>query len=66
MARCPEDLNRSRRADWAQRSEVLELPRDDFKRLVLPNAEVKAMVNKLMNERLERSAGLDRNNANLV
>ena len=38
--------------------EVLELPRDDFKRLVLPNPEIKSMVQKLMAERLERTADL--------
>ena len=38
--------------------EVLELPRDDFKRLVLPNAEIKSMVQKLIAGRLERTADL--------
>ncbi|MCA1829780.1 MAG: cyclic nucleotide-binding domain-containing protein [Myxococcales bacterium] len=38
--------------------EVLELPRDDFKRLVLPDPRIKSMVEKLMAERLERTADL--------
>ena len=38
--------------------EVLELPRDDFKALVLPNAEVRALVMKMMGERLTRTADL--------
>ncbi|MGZ6143043.1 MAG: cyclic nucleotide-binding domain-containing protein [Myxococcales bacterium] len=36
--------------------EVLELPREDFQRLVLPNPEIRSMVQKLMSERLSRTA----------
>ena len=36
--------------------EILELPRDDFRSLVLPNPEIKAMVQKLMAERLDHTA----------
>ena len=43
--------------------EVLELPRDEFKRLVLPHPMVREMVHKLMNERIQRTADLlDREN----
>ncbi|HEX9578422.1 MAG TPA: cyclic nucleotide-binding domain-containing protein, partial [Myxococcales bacterium] len=38
--------------------EVLELSRDDFKSLVLPNPEVKAIVRKMAGERLQRTADL--------
>jgi cAMP-dependent protein kinase regulator len=38
--------------------EVLELPRDDFRRLVLPNDEVRGLVQQVMNERLARTADL--------
>jgi CRP-like cAMP-binding protein len=37
---------------------VLELSRDDFKSLVLPNPEVKAIVRKMAGERLQRTADL--------
>ena len=38
--------------------EVLELSRDDFRSLVLPNPEVKAIVRKMAGERLQRTADL--------
>jgi len=38
--------------------EVLELPRDDFKKLVLPNPEVRQLVHQVMNERIARTADL--------
>ena len=38
--------------------EVLELPRADFHALVLPNAEVRAMIEKIAGERLARTADL--------
>jgi cAMP-dependent protein kinase regulator len=38
--------------------EVLELPREDFKRLVLPNPAVRALVKKVMTERISRTAEL--------
>ena len=38
--------------------EVLELSRDDFRKLVLPNAAVKRMVQRLMAERIQRTADL--------
>ncbi len=38
--------------------EVLELPRDDFRRLVLPNPEVREMVKQVMHERITRTADL--------
>jgi cAMP-dependent protein kinase regulator len=38
--------------------EVLELPAEDFKRLVLPNDEVRAMIRRIVSERLSRTADL--------
>ncbi len=38
--------------------EVLELPREDFRALVLPNEEVRAMIQKIADERLARTADL--------
>lgn len=38
--------------------EVLELPAGDFKRLVLPNDEVRAMIRRIVSERLSRTADL--------
>lgn len=38
--------------------EVLELPADDFRRLVLPNEEVHAMIRRIVTERLSRTADL--------
>jgi cAMP-dependent protein kinase regulator len=38
--------------------EVLELPRDDFQALVLPNPEVRDLVQRVVRERIERSADL--------
>lgn len=38
--------------------EVLELPAEDFKRLVLPNAEVRAIIQRMVRERISRTADL--------
>jgi cAMP-dependent protein kinase regulator len=38
--------------------EVLELSRDDFRTLVLPNPEVRAIVQRMASERLQRTADL--------
>jgi CRP-like cAMP-binding protein len=38
--------------------EVLELPRDDFQALVMPNPEVRDLVQRVVRERIERSADL--------
>lgn len=39
-------------------AEVLELPADAFRQLVMPNLEVRGMIQRVMTERLERSADL--------
>ena len=38
--------------------EVLQLPVPDFRELVLPNAEVRALIQRLVDERLQSTAGL--------
>ncbi|MFN2549234.1 MAG: cyclic nucleotide-binding domain-containing protein [Myxococcales bacterium] len=42
----------------ASACEVLELQRDDFRALVLPNRQVREMIEKIANERLARTADL--------